>query len=188
MVDFSVFDSILDSAFVVDGNGQVVYANDAASTFCQVSLRRMIGKANISDLFALELSGIFPFLETSLGRFEATAFIETHVQVKKMGTPRRVQLAIRPLGGERWALFLRDLTLEEALHNKYRSQLREKEEYAKNLEKIVEARTAELRSQRSDGVRWMADSSVSGRRRAGTGVEGGVGRGGTIVRSEGRGP
>ena len=145
MVDFSVFDSILDCAFVVDADGKVVYCNEPAAAFCRVSIRRVVGKANIHDLFTLTESGLLPFGATSRGFVEPTPFIETEFAVPKAGHVGTCQLAVRPLDESHWIFIVRDVTLEAALHAKYRSELGQKEEYARNLEKLVEARTAELR-------------------------------------------
>lgn len=146
MVDFSVFDSILDAAFVVDQDGKIVYCNDAAATLCQTSVRRVVGKAKLSDLLTLATAGILPFTETSQGRTMATPFIETDFHVPKADKMGKGQLAVRPIEGGHWAFFIRDVSLEEALYSKFRSELAQKEDYARNLEKLVEARTAELRA------------------------------------------
>jgi len=146
MVDFTIFDSILDCAFVVDSEGKIAYCNDAAATFCQSSVRRMVGKAKISDLVQLEEPKMLPFTESSPGRTEPTPFLETVFKVPKADRSGRVQVAVRPIDGTHWLFYLRDVSLEEALHTKYRSELAQKEEYARNLEKLVEARTAELRA------------------------------------------
>lgn len=145
MVDFNVFDSILDAAFVVDGEGIIQYTNDAGATFCQSSVRRLVGKAKISDLMSFAEAGILPFNENSLGWTSPTPFIETEFQLLKTAHQGKVQLTVRPVDKQCWAFFLRDVSLEEALHSKYRAELAQKEEYARNLEKLVEARTAELR-------------------------------------------
>jgi len=146
MVDFNVFDSILDAAFVVDATGKIVYCNDAGATFCQSSFRRLAGKAMLTDILTIAEPGILPFTETSKGRLEPTAFIETEFTVPKAGKTGKAQLAVRPMDETHWLFFIRDVSLEEALHSKYRSELSQKEEYARNLEKLVEARTAELHS------------------------------------------
>ena len=144
MVDYSVFDSILDAAFVVDSDGRIVYCNDAGATFCQTSVRRVVGKALLSDLLTIAEPGILPFTAESQGRSAPTPFIETEFNVPKAAKTGKLQIAVRPVTAEHWAFFIRDVSLEEALHSKYRSELAQKEDYARNLEKLVEARTAEL--------------------------------------------
>ncbi len=145
MVDYSVFDSILDAAFIVGPDGKVEYCNDAAAVFCGTSARRIMGKALLSDLIQIDEPGIFPFDAKSAGRDAPTPFIETGFKLTKDERVGRLQLAIRPMTEVTWAFFVRDVSLEEALHSKYRSELAQKEEYAKNLEKLVEERTLELR-------------------------------------------
>ncbi len=144
MVDFSVFDSILDCAFVVDGEGKIIYCNDPGATFCQSSVRRINGKLKLSDLIAVQTPNVLPFNETSEGRLEPSPYMETEFTILKDGKTGKAQMAVRPLDGGHWVFFIRDVSLEEALHSKYRSELSQKEEYARNLEKLVEARTAEL--------------------------------------------
>ncbi len=144
MDDFSVFDSILDSAFVVDGDGKVIYCNDAGATFCQSSVRRMAGKILLSDLLSVQEPGLLPFNADSQGRTSPSPFIETEFKLVKSEKTGKAQLAIRPFTENHWLFFVRDVSLEEALHSKYRSELAQKEDYARNLEKLVEARTAEL--------------------------------------------
>jgi two-component system chemotaxis sensor kinase CheA len=145
MVDFSAFDSILDFAFVIDGDGKIVYCNDAAATFCQSSVRRLSGKAVISDIFSLQEPGILPFTAASQGRTAPSPFIETALQMSKVEKTAKVQIAVRPIAENNWLFYVRDVSLEEVLAAKYRAELAKTEEYARNLEKLVEARTAELK-------------------------------------------
>lgn len=144
MVDFSVFDSILDSAFIVDADGKVVYCNEVAATLCQVSIRRIVGKAMLADLISIKEEGILPFTSESQGRLSPTPFIETEFTISKDSRVGKGQIAVRPVDESHWAFFIRDVSLEEALYAKFRSELSQKEDYARNLEKLVEARTAEL--------------------------------------------
>jgi len=144
MVDFSVFDSILDFAFVIDGDGKVIYCNEPAATFCQSSVRRMVGKMILSDVFSLQEPGILPFTGDSQGRLSPSPFIETVLKLSKGDKTAKVQIAVRPVAENHWLFYVRDVSLEEILAAKYRAELAKTEEYARNLEKLVEARTAEL--------------------------------------------
>ncbi|MGZ3721573.1 MAG: ATP-binding protein [Bdellovibrionales bacterium] len=146
MLEYNVFDYLLDSTFVVDSDGKVVYCNEAAATFCQTSVRRVVGKANISDYIQFSEPGLVPFNANSQGRTSPTALIETAYNLVKAGKSGKTQLTVRPAGDQHWVFFLHDVSLEETLAAKYRSELLQKEEYARNLEKLVEARTGELRS------------------------------------------
>ena len=145
MVDLSVFDSILDLVFVVDADGRIAYCNDTAATFCATSVKRVAGKVLLGDLMSFGEPGLLPFTTASLGRNEPTPFIETPFTVIKTAKTGKIQLSARPMGdGAHWGFFIKDVSLEETLAAKYRAELAKTEEYARNLEKLVEARTAEL--------------------------------------------
>ncbi len=146
MVDFAVFDYLLDSVFIVDGDGKIVYCNEMAATFCQSSVRRLSGKAMMVDHLNFAESGLLPFTPESHGRTAPSPQIETAYTMPKLGKTGKTQLTVRPMGdGQHWVFFLHDVSLEETLAAKYKAELQKTEEYARNLEKLVEARTAELR-------------------------------------------
>lgn len=147
MVDFAVFDYLLDSVFIVDGDGKIVYCNEMAATFCQSSVRRLSGKAMMIDHLNFTEPGLLPFNNESPGRNSPSAQIETAYTMPKLENKKgKTQLTVRPMGdGQHWVFFLHDVSLEETLAAKYKAELQKTEEYARNLEKLVEARTAELR-------------------------------------------
>ncbi|MCB0386689.1 MAG: hypothetical protein KDD43_14950, partial [Bdellovibrionales bacterium] len=82
----------------------------------------------------------------------------------KAGKSGRVQISVQPYPSKKeeplWAIIIRDVTLEEMLASKYRGELEQKEEfisqlqeakkeleaYSKNLEAMVEERTAEVKA------------------------------------------
>ena len=145
-MEFSVFDSILDLIFVIDGDGKIVYCNETAATFCQTSVRRVSGKVKLNDVIAFGEPNLLPFTQDSQGRSAPTAFIETDFNLVKVEKRGKVQLAIRPVREGHWGLFMKDVSLEETLAAKYRGELAKTEEYARSLEKMVEVRTVELRA------------------------------------------
>lgn len=159
MLDYTLFDSILDAVFVIDPESRVLYCNDAAAVFCQSSVRRLQGKAKLNEILSLAVPDVFPFSEKSPGFSVASSFLETDFEIARVGRKGRLQFAIRPAGPDQWFFYVRDVSLEEALHSKYRSELSQKEkyigeleearqeleDYSRNLEKIVENRTMELR-------------------------------------------
>lgn len=145
MVDFNVFDYLLDSVFVVEADGKIAYLNEAAATLCQTSVRRLMGKANLMDCMTFTEPGLLPFNKDSHGFEAPSPLIETGYTLVKAGRAGKTQLSVRPLGEAHWIFFLHDVSLEETLAAKYRAELKKTEEYARNLEKLVDARTAELR-------------------------------------------
>ena len=146
MVDYSVFDNLLDSVFVIDKDGKVVYCNEMAANLLQTSVRRVMGKALMTDHIAFVEPGLLPFNEQSHGYGSPSAQIETAYNLVKANKAGKTQLTVRPVAEGNWIFFMHDVSLEETLAAKYKDQLRQTEEYARNLEKLVEARTAELRA------------------------------------------
>lgn len=146
MVEFAVFDYLLDSVFVVDGDGKIVYCNETAATLCQSSVRRLSGKVMFHDVLEFTEKGLLPFNGESHGRNAPSPQIETAYTFKKIEKAGKTQLTVRPIGdGKHWVFFMHDVSLEETLAAKYKAELQKTEEYARSLEKMVEARTAELR-------------------------------------------
>jgi len=89
--------------------------------------------------------GLLPFNDQSHGRLSPSPLIGTAYTLPKISKTGKTQLAVRPMGdGQHWVFFLHDVSLEETLSAKYKAELQKAEGYAHNLEKLVEARTAEL--------------------------------------------
>jgi len=53
MADFFVFDYLLDSVFIVDGDGKIVYCNEMAATFARSSVKRLLGKVMFLRSYAV---------------------------------------------------------------------------------------------------------------------------------------
>lgn len=161
-MDYSVFDSLLDSVFVIDGDRKILYCNTVAAAFCGSSVRRLSKGQKIYEVLKFSDTKLFVMPNGDWGRNAATGFTELdfeNVSTQKSG---RVQIAIQPFqtptGDAHWVVILHDVTLEEVLHRKYRGELEQKEgyivelrkaqaeleQYSKNLEKMVEERTAEV--------------------------------------------
>lgn len=145
---------------VIDKDHRVVYANEAAAHMCESSIKRMINKKTIVDLFAIEeatlaekIKSIKPGIQIELQEVSL---------VRASGTRVKVQMAAQGFatdGQEQAIIIARDVTLEEVLHGKYRKELEQKEavitklkeaqleleKYSKNLEAMVASRTSELR-------------------------------------------
>ena len=161
-MDFSVFDSLLDSVFVIDGDRKILYCNTAAAVFCGSSVRRLSKGQKIFDILRFSDEHLFVMPNGTQGKDSATGFTELDFEAIAAGKAGRVQIAIQPFqsenGTSQWVVLLHDVTLEEVLHRKYRGELEQKEgyiielrkaqaeleQYSKNLEKMVEERTAEV--------------------------------------------
>ncbi|MCC7403190.1 MAG: Hpt domain-containing protein [Bdellovibrionales bacterium] len=162
-MDYRLFDALLDAFFVVDNERKVVYCNESAATFLNSSVRRLTKGAKLDDLLQLEDATIYQFPSAEDAEAEGVRYKETAFTTKS-GRTGRIQVAIQPCptadGKSLWAMIARDVTLEESLVSKYRGELEQKEKfigelqdakkeleaYSKNLEAMVEERTAEVKA------------------------------------------
>ncbi len=163
MRDFSFFDSLIDAVFVLNRDKNVVYCNNSAATMCGSSIRRLCrGTVKFYEAISLEDQSLFVNPQGTWGEAEAVPLTEMSYTVPSNGTEGKIQVVTQPFsdGGETfWAVILHDVTLEERLHSKYQGELVAKEEviqdleearsqlelYSKNLEKMVEERTIEVK-------------------------------------------
>jgi two-component system chemotaxis sensor kinase CheA len=159
--DAKLFDTLLEPVFILNGEKKVLYCNEPAALLCDISVRKIMRSQPVFDeLFRfavpVEHLGSLPQV-TDPTPYQELAF-ETESQ--KSG---KIQITIQPFseidGQASWIIFFRDVTLEETLQKKYRAELEQKEDvildlqkaqaelekYSKNLEKMVDERTAEIK-------------------------------------------
>lgn len=160
---YKIFDSLQDSVIVIDSQFGVHYANNAASLLLDISAKRFKGGKPL-DQFLSFVQPLFAEGE-SLPASEQSPYKELDF-TSPTGKTGSVQVTVQPqptLDGsegstDRWIVYMRDVSLERVLAEKYRAELDRRqaviedlrvaraqlEDYSKNLEKMVEARTAEL--------------------------------------------
>ncbi|HRO66750.1 MAG TPA: PAS domain-containing protein, partial [Pseudobdellovibrionaceae bacterium] len=141
-----LFDSLLEPCFVLNGDQKVVYCNETGALMAGVSARKAQRKT-FAELFSF--SDPVEWMGQLSQVTSAAPYKETHFTSAE-GNEGKVQLTCQPLpvseGTEPlWIVFVRDVTLEERLQKKYRAELEQTERYSKNLEKMVEERTSEIR-------------------------------------------
>lgn len=156
--DYSVFDTLMDSVFVLAKDHKVIYCNEIALSICGLTLRK-VQKMKFTDLFSF--SEKIDWLENLQSVKDPTNYREIHFKTSE-GQEGAVQITCRALesspGETNWLLFLRDVTLEDRLQKKYKAELAQKEGYIDelkrahdelekyniNLEKMIEERTREV--------------------------------------------
>ncbi len=156
--DYSQFDTLLEPLFILGEDGKIVYANETALVLCAISFRKA-QKLKLNELLTFDEK--LDWCDSLNSVSDPTGYKE--VRFKNLeGQEGRVQVTCRkftPAAPENhWIVFVRDVTLEERLQNKYRGELEQKEgyieelkkaqaeleKYSKNLEKMVEERTREI--------------------------------------------
>jgi two-component system chemotaxis sensor kinase CheA len=161
-LDFNIFETLLEPCVIIDRELQVVYCNETASVLFGVPVRKILRskcKLNVLVEFTTPLEALLN-LEKITSPFPVEELV---VKTPANGNNSRIQVSIQPLIDEQaesfWILFIRDVTLEERLQNKYKDELEQKEsiiidlkeskkiieDYSSNLEKKVHDRTQELR-------------------------------------------
>lgn len=176
-MDNKIFDTLLEPTFIIDKDKKIIYCNEAASTICDVSVRKIHRSTPCLDQifqFAEKISGLdsleqitdpTPYQEANFatesgknGKIQITIQLYSHTEPQKL-----------------WLVYFRDVTLEETLQKKYRAELGQKEDvildlkkaqselknYSENLEKMVEERTAEI-ARMNQTMRALLDSLAQG--------------------------
>lgn len=166
MSDFKLFDQFQDSILVVDSDGHALYANVAATILLDVSAKRLSGRKPLQQFVTFDPN---PFEQAGgiAGVTDVTPMREVNFS-SSSGKEGSVQVTLLPVpdyfpkladGKGQWIVYLRDVSLEKTLADKYRAELDQKEvmindlkaaraqleDYSRNLEKKVEDRTVELR-------------------------------------------
>jgi two-component system chemotaxis sensor kinase CheA len=186
MMDYKIFDSLLEPVLVIQKDQTVVYCNEPAALLAELSPRKIVrSKMKVYDLFSWDqpvqaFANLTPELESTpyqevtfrtpngkTGRLQVTVQFSTQVSTLSSVSPS-------PGDGE-WICFFRDVTLEETLQKKYRGELEQKETYilelqkaknelelySQNLEKMAQERTAEIKILNSS-MKALLDSLSQG--------------------------
>src|SRR5437764_1204230 len=126
-MNFSFFDSLLDSVLVVDEKQNISYVNEITASLCGLSLKRLKKCSTLNEIFTFDP----PLLEIGLKEItSATPYFEVKVIFQK-SLEGHVRLSIQPeipdsVTNLRWIIFLRDLSMEVTLEKKYNKEKREK--------------------------------------------------------------
>jgi len=173
---YSLFDTLLEPVFVLDGEHKVVYCNESAAIVSEISIRKITRGMKFKEIF--EFSEALEGLETLATVTDPTPYKEVNFK-NSAGTEGKFQITLQPIqnedGAQHWIIFTRDVTLEERLQKKYRAELEKKEDvikaledakvqledYSKNLEKMVAERTHEL-SRLNQMMKALLDSLGQG--------------------------
>ncbi|RYZ64698.1 MAG: PAS domain-containing protein, partial [Proteobacteria bacterium] len=156
---YSLFDTLLEPVFVLNADAKVVYCNEPAALICELSVRKISRGMQFADL--LKFSGAIDGLDRLTSISDPTPYKELSFE-SPSGQKGKVQVTLQPIASENeapcWVIFVRDVTLEERLQQKYRGELEQKEDvildlqkartelerYSKNLEHMVAERTQQI--------------------------------------------
>ena len=156
-LNYTLFDPLLEPIFILSRECKVVYCNETAAVLISSSVRKIMrSQPQLNDLF--QFSEKIEALDNLSLIQDPTPYKEVNFTTTD-GLTGKIQITIQKLPDvENWITFIRDVTLEERLQLKYRAELDAKEgvieelkkaqseleNYSRNLEKMVEQRTAEI--------------------------------------------
>ncbi|MFW5871860.1 MAG: ATP-binding protein [bacterium] len=160
---FNVFDNQIDAVMIIDAEKHPLYVNLAFATMVGASPKRIKPDKFAYDYITFENKDLLPMPEGTMGFDCFTPYQETKFNTFK-GAQGTALVSIMPIEEDNqeeiryWALFMKDMTVEIQLQEKYKDQLNQKEgvikelqkaqaelnEYSQNLEKMVQERTQEL--------------------------------------------
>lgn len=156
--NYTLFDPLLEPIFILNKECKVVYCNEAAALLISSGVRKIMrSQPLLTDIF--QFSEKIDGLENLQAVTDPTPYKEVNFTTTE-GLSGKIQITVQKLPEtENWITFVRDVTLEERLQKKYRAELDAKEgvieelkkaqseleNYSRNLEKMVEERTSEIR-------------------------------------------
>ncbi len=160
-VESKIFDTLLEPVFIINKDKVVLYCNEPAALICDISSRKLVrSKKKLDEAFQFEDK--ISHIDTLELVTDSTGYQEVQFKTESEKTGK-VQITFQPFetidGAPTWLVYFRDVTLEETLQKKYRAELEQKEDvildlqkaqaelekYSKNLEQMVEERTAQVK-------------------------------------------
>ena len=163
-MDYGVFDSLQISVVVIDSKFGVYYGNHFASLLFDVSVNRLKNGKSLAELitFKSEFCRQDELPHDGFSPMREVEFFTTNIKSGSLQINLQVDSTSTHLDekDKRWIIYLRDVSLEKILHQKYMAELDQKEDvikdlkaakvqledYSMNLELKVEARTTELKN------------------------------------------
>jgi two-component system, chemotaxis family, sensor kinase CheA len=147
-MNYRIFDTLLEPVFVIDSEKKVLYCNEPAALICELSVRKITRGQIFDEILKFETTPLF--LQTLTELNESSPYQELNFESTASGKTGKVQLTAQPVPHTHtekpaWLVFFRDVTLEETLQKKYRAELEQVQHYSKNLEKMVDERTAQIK-------------------------------------------
>lgn len=159
-MSYALFDSLLEPVFTLNSEGLIIYCNETAATICGSSPRKLV-RSKLSLSHAIQFESALEYLSDLKAITTPTPYKELKFSTETYENGK-AQITIQPHSVDDnstdYIVFFRDVTLEERLQNKYRAELEQKETYinelkearnqleiySKDLESLVQKRTAEI--------------------------------------------
>lgn len=133
MLNFTVFDNLLDGVLVTDQTGVIIYTNETLSSIVELKHRHMQNRS-VTQAFQA-LPSLANYINKSLLSDETTPYSEMHIETASQGS-KYLQVSVQKQASY-FIAFVRDVSLEATLHTKYRDELNAKEDLINRLDRKV---------------------------------------------------
>lgn len=134
--DASLYDNLMDGVLILDMNKGLVYANEAFSNMVEIPLKRLkIGKP-FSEILTPKVDFWSPLSNVANEQISSTyrEIIFTKVNQSEISAQTSVR-SFQANGCSYWLIYLRDVTLEKKLQQKYRNEMEMKDVFIKELDR-----------------------------------------------------
>ncbi len=121
----AVFDQLLDAVVIVDGEGLIIYANEAGGLVFGKSLSRLVKKRHLQELATFDPPLTYNSTIETGQKFQPYREFSVKIDTSE----KFLNLAYEQIsidGQSSFLIFIRDVTLERNLHEKYHKELAEK--------------------------------------------------------------
>lgn len=136
-MNLNLFDPFIDGVVVIDTDGNIQYCNESFATLADKPSHRLISK-KIEDFLTLDKE-VLRSIENLYKNPGPTPYLETKIY-NKINQTFRVQVSANRIEMDLgfWIVILfHDVTLEETLQNKYKAELKQKEDFILKLDRKV---------------------------------------------------
>ena len=133
MFNFSLFDNVLDGVIVTDPAGQILYVNEALTSITYIKRRQLLNN-NIQK--ALQpLPDITNHLSQTANSKDHSSYTEIRISNETLGT--KVLQISKQITDTHSIYIFRDVSVEAALHSKYKREISQKEAFISQLNRKV---------------------------------------------------
>lgn len=138
-MEFNIFDHVYDSVFVYDTTGIIVYCNEAFSALSGISPNRMIGKMDIGKAFVgMEGSPVDPQEFVQYKEATNTRVVRYRTRAVQDGLGQFSVMPIQKNNEKLFVFVMRDLSVEDELHKKYRREMSLKDKKIEEMNSLIQ--------------------------------------------------
>lgn len=135
-IDSHVFDNLLDGVILLDASKNIVYANEAFAKIIDTPIRRLKKGKALEDFIHLD-ENIWSLTSLENKTEDTSTYKEISFQkLNGESVLAQISVQIMTIDNQKYFLiYVRDVSLENILQKKYRTELEEKDKYIQQLDR-----------------------------------------------------